>query len=42
MNPIERDLRVAFSKRAQPVGFRIVKWIVIVFLVYRFHAAPDF
>lgn len=27
---IERELRVAFSKKAQPVWFRIVKWTVFL------------
>ena len=29
-----RELEVAFSKRSQPVWFRIVKYIIIVILVY--------
>jgi O-antigen/teichoic acid export membrane protein len=27
---LRRECRVAFSKRAQPAWFRVVKWIVIV------------
>ena len=27
---IKRELRVALSRKAQPVWFRITKWIVIV------------
>ena len=27
---IERELRVAFSPRAQPVWFRIAKWLVLL------------
>jgi hypothetical protein len=27
---IRREARVAFSKRAQPVWFRVVKWIVAI------------
>ena len=27
---IQRELRVAFSKKAQPVWFRIVKWVVFI------------
>lgn len=42
MNVIERELRVAFSKHAQPVGFRVVKWIVMLLLVYWFHDARYF
>jgi hypothetical protein len=29
-NQVGREVRVAFSKRAQPVWFRIVKWIVAI------------
>jgi hypothetical protein len=28
-NTIKRELRIAFSKKAQPVLFRVIKWIVI-------------
>jgi len=31
---IRRELEVAFSKRSQPVWFRIVKYIIIAILVY--------
>ena len=31
---IRRELEVAFSKRSQPVWFRIVKYIIIAVLVY--------
>lgn len=34
---LKRELHVAFSKRAQPPAFRIIKWIVIVVLVTLFH-----
>ena len=27
---LKREFRVAFSKKAQPVWFRIVKWIVLI------------
>jgi hypothetical protein len=27
---IKRELRVAFSRRAQPVWFRVTKWLVIL------------
>ncbi len=33
---LKRELEVAFSKHAQPVWFRIVKYIVIVTLLYFF------
>lgn len=42
MSLIARELRVAFSKMAQPLWFRIIKWIVLLGLVVRFHAAPTF
>jgi hypothetical protein len=29
-NAIKRELRVAFSKRAQPPLFRVIKWVVII------------
>jgi hypothetical protein len=41
MNPIRialrREMRVAFSRRAQPVWFRVVKWTGILFGVAWFH-----
>jgi len=37
MNPtLRRELRVAFSRRAQPLWFRITKWLIILTLVYFF------
>ncbi len=27
---IKRELRVAFSRKAQPVWFRVTKWVVFV------------
>lgn len=30
MHLIKRELRVAFSKKAQPVWFRVVKWIALL------------
>jgi hypothetical protein len=27
---LKREMRVAFSRRAQPVWFRVLKWVVIV------------
>lgn len=30
LNTIKRELRVAFSKRAQPIWFRIAKWIIFL------------
>ena len=29
-NAVKREMRVALSKKAQPVWFRIVKWVVII------------
>jgi len=34
---IRRECRVAFSRRAQPVWFRIVKWTCILTSVALFH-----
>jgi hypothetical protein len=34
---IRREFRVAFSRRAQPVRFRIAKWICIMVGVALFH-----
>jgi hypothetical protein len=34
---IRREFRVAFSRRAQPVRFRIAKWICILVGVALFH-----
>ena len=34
---LRRECRVAFSRRAQPVWFRIVKWICILVSVALFH-----
>jgi hypothetical protein len=31
--PLRRELRVAFSRRAQPVWFRIVKWLLVLGVV---------
>ena len=27
---LKRELRVAFSRRAQPIWFRIVKWVILL------------
>jgi RsiW-degrading membrane proteinase PrsW (M82 family) len=39
---IKRELQVAFSRKAQPLWLRLVKWIVIVVLVVRFRSASWF
>ena len=36
MNLIERELRVAFSPRAQPWWFRVLKWCVFITLTARY------
>ena len=36
------ELRVAFSRRAQPIWFRALKWAVVVAAVWRFWRAPHF
>ena len=30
LHSIKREFRIAFSKRAQPIWFRITKWIVLL------------
>lgn len=37
---INREVEVAFSKHAQPVWFRIVKYIVIISVLYFFWDSP--
>ena len=27
---LEREARVAFSRRAQPVWFRVLKWVILI------------
>ena len=27
---LKREMRVAFSRRAQPVWFRVVKWVILI------------
>ncbi len=39
---VRREFRVAFSRRAQPVWFRIVKWTCILTSVALFHGQPWF
>ena len=39
---LELELRVAFSRTAQPIWLRIVKWIVIVSAATYFRGAPSF
>lgn len=37
---LRREFRVAFSKRAQPVWFRIVKWLLLLTAVVAFRQKP--
>jgi hypothetical protein len=39
---IRRELRVAFSRRAQPAWFRVVKWTIIILLMIAFWRKPVF
>ena len=39
---VRRELRVAFSKRAQPVWFRTIKWTCILIGVALFHGRSWF
>jgi hypothetical protein len=36
MNAIQRELRVAFSPRAQPWWFRLVKWTILIAATARY------
>jgi hypothetical protein len=36
MNAVKRELAVAFSRRAQPIWFRIAKWTVLIVVVVLF------
>jgi hypothetical protein len=36
MDTLQRELRVAFSPRAQPVWFRLIKWTLFVVLTARY------
>jgi hypothetical protein len=39
---MKRELRVAFSRRAQPMWFRVAKWVVFAVLVMLFWRRPTF
>jgi len=39
---IRRELRVAFSRNAQPIWFRILKWAIIITLTVLFWRKPIF
>lgn len=42
MNLVQRELSVAFSKHAQPVRLRVVKWIVLVGVAVLLHGTRYF
>lgn len=39
---VRREFRVAFSKRAQPVWFRVIKWAMLIALTAMFWHEPVF
>jgi hypothetical protein len=39
---LRRELRVAFSRRAQPVWFRVGKWLLLLGSAARWHDHPAF
>ena len=39
---LQRELRVAFSPHAQPVWFRITKYLLLFFLVRRYYGSRRF
>jgi hypothetical protein len=41
-NALKREMRVAFSRRAQPVWFRVVKWVILIGAIVMFRRAPYF
>jgi hypothetical protein len=42
LNTIKREVRVAFSTKAQPVWFRFTKWIVFVTIARRLYGTKWF
>jgi hypothetical protein len=42
MKSIERELQVAFSPRAQPVWFRLIKWSIFIGITARYRQRPWF
>ena len=42
MSGFRREVRVALSRKAQPIWFRVLKWIVIIALAVYFWASPHF
>ena len=41
-NVLKREMRVALSKRAQPVWFRVVKWVIVIALTVMFWRSAYF
>ncbi len=39
---LKREMRVALSKKAQPVWLRLLKWAVILFVCWNYWQAPYF
>lgn len=39
---LKREVRVAISRKAQPVWFRVIKWIVILTLAFLYWRNPYF
>ena len=39
---LRREARVAFSRKAQPVWFRITKWVFLLAVIVLFHDRPWF
>lgn len=39
---LKREVRIATSRKAQPVWFRLLKWVIIVALVARYWQSPTF
>ena len=39
---MKREIHVAFSRRAQPIWFRVLKWIGIIWATRRYRQKPGF
>ena len=39
---VRREMRVALSLQAQPLWFRVLKWVALIGFVARYHGAPWF
>jgi hypothetical protein len=42
LNTLRRELRIALSKRAQPIWFRFAKWAIIIAFTVFFYHSPYF